>query len=94
MLKRYFSIGIKCDTNQRREKQIWQRRFWEHAIQDQEDLYRCMDYIHYNPVKHGYVRRTSDWQHSTFNHYVKLGYYHFDWGSEAEPKNIGLLKYE
>ena len=49
MLKRYFSIGMNSTTNKRREKTIWQRRFWEHLIRDEDDLHRCLDYIHYNP---------------------------------------------
>ena len=57
MIKRYFSIGMPGDTNHRREKKIWQKRFWEHLIRDEEDFQRCFDYIHYNPVKHGYVNR-------------------------------------
>lgn len=46
MLKRYFSIGMESPTNKRREKTIWQRRFWEHLIRDEDDLHRCLDYIH------------------------------------------------
>ncbi len=64
----------------RREKGIWQRRFWEHQIRDDNDLQRHVDYIHYNPVKHGYVQRVQDWQYSSFQRYVKQGYYPIDWG--------------
>ncbi|MCC2666929.1 MAG: transposase, partial [Gammaproteobacteria bacterium] len=53
LIKRYFSIQMKTVINHRKEKEVWQRRFWEHAIQDEEDWGKHMDYIHYNPVKHG-----------------------------------------
>ena len=61
------------------ERGIWQRRFWEHWIRDEEDLRRHVDYIHYNPVKHGHCRRVEDWPYSTFLRYVALGIYHRDW---------------
>jgi putative transposase len=50
----------------RREASIWQRRFWEHTIRDQEDMNRHINYIHYNPMKHGLVKRVMDWQWSSF----------------------------
>ena len=49
---------------------MWQRRFWEHLIRDEMDLARHLDYIHYNPVKHGYVANVVDWPYSTFHRYV------------------------
>jgi len=94
MIKRYFSIGMNGDTNHRREKNIWQRRFWEHLIRDEEDFQRCLDYIHYNPVKHGYVNRPCDWTFSTFKNNVKKGFYEMDWGSDIEPDGIKKLKLE
>ena len=63
-----------------RESTIWQRRFWEHQIRDEEGYRAYMDYIHYNPVKHGYVKRALDWPHSTFHRYVKSGIYPEYWG--------------
>jgi len=65
-------------TNSRiakRERNIWQRRFWEHRIRDDEDRNRHMDYIHYNPVKHGLVNSPVDWRYSSFHRYVKAGVY-------------------
>ncbi|MGH8499532.1 MAG: REP-associated tyrosine transposase [Methylococcales bacterium] len=58
---------------------IWQRRYWEHLIRDERDYRRHVDYIHYNPVKHGYVSRVLDWPHSTFHRYVKNGVYPENW---------------
>jgi len=57
------------------ERGIWQRRYREHIIRDEEDYRRHMDYIHYNPVKHEYVHRVFDWPHSTFHRYVEAGMY-------------------
>ncbi len=70
------------------EAAVWQRRFWEHMIRDEDDLSRHFDYIHYNPVKHGYVSRPHDWKWSSFHRYRKLGYYQDDWGS-VEPHSFG-----
>ena len=57
------------------EVAIWQRRFWEHQIRDESDLQRHVDYIHYNPVKHGLVRQVEEWPWSTYHKYVKEGLY-------------------
>jgi putative transposase len=65
----------------RGERGIWQRRFWEHQIRDEIDLQHHIDYIHFNPVKHGLVTRTADWPHSSFATYVERGVYTRDWGA-------------
>ena len=65
------------------ERGIWQRRFWEHAIRDEGDYARHMDYVHFNPVKHGYVSMVAHWPHSTFHRWVKAGAYPRDWGGEG-----------
>lgn len=54
---------------------LWQKRYWEHQIKDDNDYKNHVDYIHYNPVKHGYVTSPKDWLHSSFNHFVKKGVY-------------------
>jgi putative transposase len=64
----------------RRETTIWQRRFWEHTIRDEEDLARHFDYIHYNPVKHGLVPRVREWPYSSFHRLVRRKIYPIDWG--------------
>jgi putative transposase len=61
------------------ERGIWQRRYWEHTIADELDYQRHMDYLHYNPVKHGYVKQVRDWPHSTFHYLVGQGVYPPDW---------------
>ncbi len=63
---------------------LWQRRYWEHTIRDDNDYTRHVDYIHYNPVKHGLVRRASDWPHSSFHAYVRRGLLPADWAGEAD----------
>jgi putative transposase len=67
----------------RRESTIWQRRFWEHQIRNDEDLKAHLDYLHYNPVKHGLVSRVRDWPYSSFHRYVRQGFYGEDWGCEV-----------
>jgi putative transposase len=65
------------------ERGIWQRRFWEHTIRDERDLERHVDYIHFNPVKHGYVSRVRDWPYSSFHQMVRVGIYPDDWAGTA-----------
>lgn len=72
------------------ERGIWQRRFWEHTIRDDEDFARHMDYVHYNPVKHGHVRRVGEWPYSTFHRCVERGMYAPDWGAGDEVRALDL----
>lgn len=71
----------------RRERGIWQRRYWEHVIRDDDDLRRHIDYIHFNPVKHGHATRPLDWPHSSFHRWVARGDVAADWagGEIATP---------
>ena len=66
----------------RRERGIWQRRYWEHLVRDDDDLRRVVDYVHINPVKHGYVARAADWPYSSFRRWVATGVYPLDWAAE------------
>jgi len=66
----------------KREKGIWQRRYWEHVIRNNEDLERHINYIHFNPVKHGLVTRVCDWPHSSFHRYVARDVLPADWGGD------------
>ena len=80
VIKRKFSAGLPSrvvsdSKTKKREKGIWQRRFWEHCIRDENDWRRHVDYIHFNPVKHGYVSAPQDWLHSSFNQAVRKGWY-------------------
>ena len=93
LIKGHFARGVQAVANPRGEKRVWQRRFWEHLLRDEEDWRRHMDYIHYNPVKHGYVASAGAWPHSSFRHAVAQGYYDADWG-RAEPLTIAGMKCE
>jgi putative transposase len=72
----------------KRHKSIWQRRYWEHAIRDDNDLARHIDYIHYNPVRHQYVSRVRDWPHSSFHRYVERGILPPDWGGDIVVPDV------
>jgi putative transposase len=74
---------ISASKKKHRESTIWQRRFWEHQIRDDDDFARHVDYLHHNPVKHGYVERVSDWPYSTFHRYVRGGLIARDWSGAA-----------
>ena len=75
------------------EKDIWQRRYWEHLIRDDEDLERHYDYIHYNPVKHGYVDHPSKWKFGTYSSFIQRGIYQPDWGT-LPPLSISNMECE
>ena len=62
---------------------VWQSRFWEHTIRDETDLRAHIDYIHFNPVKHGHAARAADWPHSSFHRYVRAGDLTEDWAGNA-----------
>ena len=67
----------------RGERGVWQRRFWEHLVRDEEDCRRHVDYIHWNPVKHGWVDTVVDWPYSSFGQFVERGVYPVNWGGGA-----------
>jgi putative transposase len=90
LIKHYVAAGIAADTNRRGEKLIWQRRFWEHLIWDEGDWRRHLDYIHFNPVKHGYVSRPGDWPWSSFAQALKRGWYPEDWGEQVPRDLVGM----
>lgn len=68
----------------RGERGIWQRRYWEHLIRDERDFERHVDYIHWNPVKHGWVERVVDWPYSSFHRYVRRGIVPSNWAWNGE----------
>ena len=86
LIKLNFSKGLPQTERRskvrvaRGERGIWQRRSWEHLIRDDADMQAHMDYVHFNPVKHGLVKRVADWPISTFHGLVKQGVYPPDWG--------------
>lgn len=87
--KRYLiEVGPGESRNLSRQKRgeaaIWQRRFWAHTIITDDDLAKHIDYIHFNPVKHGLVKQVRDWRWSSFHRYVSEGVYDPDWGQANE----------
>ncbi|MCA9774944.1 MAG: transposase [Myxococcales bacterium] len=93
LIKDYFSRAVAADSRGKGEKRVWQRRFWEHVIRDDDDRGAYLDYIFYNPVKHGYVARPGDWPHGSFRDAVKRGWYEPDWGA-AEPASVRGVEVE
>jgi len=88
LIKAGFSRGLPVASRSlskasKREKGIWQRRYWEHIIRDDLDLEQHVDYIHFNPVKHGLVSRVWEWPYSSFHRYVRRGDLPKDWGGNA-----------
>ena len=70
------------------ERGVWQRRFWEHALRDEADYRQHVDYIHYNPVKHGHVQHVRDWPHSSFHRFVQRGIYPPTWAGEGMDRGL------
>ena len=64
---------------------LWQHRYWEHLLRDERDFRHHMDYVHFNPVKHGHVARVVDWPYSSFHRWVAAGVYGADWGVGPMP---------
>ncbi len=90
LIKSRFSHGVprmerlSSSHSSKGERGIWQRRFWEHRIRDENDYQRHIDYVHVNPLKHGYVKQVIEWPFSTFSRCVEQGIYPPDWAGEVE----------
>ena len=83
---RQLARAEKCNSSRRKkgERGIWQRRYWEHLIRNEQDYERHVEYIHYNPVKHGYIEQASDWQYSSIHKYIANGIVEKDWGGRLD----------
>jgi|GEM_PF-49656 len=96
LIKSRFSrqlAGFRADSGSRSargERAVWQRRFWEHVIRDERDFERHMDYIHFNPVKHGHVTQVGQWPYSTFHRCVEAGLYPPEWAYVAGESEGGF----
>lgn len=79
--------GMSADLSRakRGERLLWQRRFWEHTVRNERDLAAHADYIHYNPVKHGFCVRPAEWPYSSFHRFVRMGFYGPDWACAVPP---------
>lgn len=77
--------SVSSSRSNRNNRGVWQRRFWEHLIRDQDDLNQHLDYLHYNPVKHGHATCPHAYPFSTFHRFVRQGHYPIDWHCQC-PK--------
>ncbi len=90
LIKTFFCRALPADEYRstvrlfRGERGVWQRRYWEHLIRDDEDYRRHVDYVYVNPLKHGLVRRVQDWPYSSFHRDVRAGLYPADWAGDVE----------
>ena len=85
----YFRVDFQTvRRSQKQQGTIWQHRFWEHLIRDDGDFAAHMDYLHFNPVKHGLVKTANEWPWSSFHRLVKDDVYPLNWGGEGLPTII------
>jgi putative transposase len=75
--------GVPLMRDKRGEYLLWQRRFWEHTIRDDNDFNRHVDYIHWNPVKHELTKHPADWPYSSYHRYIRLGLLPNDWSNSV-----------
>jgi putative transposase len=90
---------VCASRRKHRESDVWQRRFYEHTIQDESDFRKHLDYLHFNPIKHGLVKCVHDWEYSSFHRGVKRGEYDVKWGCQCNgnifiPAVTSLLNLE
>ena len=86
--------AVRAASNRARiakgEQALWQHRYWEHALRDEADFAQHVEYIHYNPVKHGLAVSAMAWPYSSFRQYVEAGVYPADWGQgEIDFEGVG-----
>jgi putative transposase len=95
LIKRWFSAAVphgearSASRAAEGERGIWQRRFWEHTVRDDGDFARCVDYVHFNPVKHGLVSSAGGWPYSSFRQAVARGWYPADWVFAGDAGDFG-----
>jgi putative transposase len=87
---RLVAAGVPLKRHRDGEYALWQRRFWEHTIRNETDFERHVNYVHFNPVKHGLVSRVSDWRYSSFHAYVRRGVLPADWAGDVEEPVMGF----
>jgi putative transposase len=74
---------LRASRVMKRERGLWQRRYWEHLVRDEDDFRHHVDYIHFNPVRHGLVVSARDWPYSSFHRFVRDGRYPMEWGQSG-----------
>ena len=83
---------IQVSRYKKGERAIWQRRYWEHCIRDERDYEHHIHYIHINPVKHGWVKKASEWPYSSIHRYIAKGIYPKDWACSVELDENDVFK--
>ncbi len=91
--ERYYPNKLTESMKKRNEKGIWQRRYYDHIIRNENDLWKHIDYIHFNSVKH-YNIAPKDWAFSSFNKFVKNDYYEMSWCNYDDKNNISDMDLE
>jgi putative transposase len=81
---------VSDSRRKHRDSVIWQRRFYEHQIVDEDDFARHVDYVHFNPVRHGHAESAAAWPFSTFHRYVRAGILPIDWGESTQAAEMHL----
>ncbi len=87
-IKLIFSAGYRT-KHSLKSGRLWQNRYWDHIIRDELDMNRHIDYIHYNPVKHGLTNNPFSYKHTSIHEYAKRGVYKKDWGCQSNPTHDG-----
>ena len=77
---------VNLSRRLKRERGVWQRRYWEHRIRDEQDLQHHLDYLHFNPVKHGHARSAVEWPYSSIHRYVRAGVLPADWAGQHDEE--------
>ena len=89
-VKRNFTLNWKKAAGSFGPLKLWQKGFWDHVLRDEQDYANHFHYIHYNPVKHGYVLKPEAWLHSSFHNYLAKGWYQIGWGHREPDDLVGL----
>lgn len=90
--RKLLAAGVPLTKDVRGDYDLWQKRYWEHTIRDDRDFEAHVNYVHINPVKHGYVKRAVDWPHSTLHRYIKDGSLPADWACDGIDGEFGERK--
>jgi len=83
------AAGVALTKDRRGDYDLWQKRYWEHTIRDERDFEAHVNYVHINPVKHGYAKRAVDWPYSTLHRYIRNGVLPADWAFEDQDGMFG-----
>ncbi len=88
------NLEVSASRTKRKERNLWQRRFWEHLIRDEADFAQHCDYIHYNPVRHDLCQVPQAWQFSSVHRFIAQGVYPLNWGHQPINLDLDASRYE